>query len=162
MSHLALENAETALENVHDRVVQALPVVDYIVVVNSGNDEGWRVVFAVFLDALFLLLGLVPAAGTSFGFLVLHSLAQELNVAGGEEVEATVNIDNPLAGLGTLSSDESLVFSCFLDLVVDLGAAGSSPGPDLGTGLQTALICRVVGDSLQKICGGCLALFGAS
>jgi hypothetical protein len=57
-----LQNAETALENVHDGVVDAFPVVDDFVVVNTSDEEDWTVVLAGLVYALLLCLVRVPSS----------------------------------------------------------------------------------------------------
>jgi hypothetical protein len=57
-----LQNAETALENVHDGVVDAFPVVDDFVVVNTSDKEDWTVVLAGLVYALLLCLVSVPSS----------------------------------------------------------------------------------------------------
>ena len=60
-TYFALQSAETALEDVHDGIVDAFPVVDDFVVVNAGDYERWRVVFARLLYARLLCLLGVPS-----------------------------------------------------------------------------------------------------
>ena len=57
---LALQHAQAALEDVHDRVVDALPVVDGAVVMDASHEIDRTVVFAACPDAFRALLLSVP------------------------------------------------------------------------------------------------------
>lgn len=81
-----MQNAKTTLKDVHDGVVDALVVVDGLIAVDTCHDVD-RAVFLV----PSLLLGLL--------FFGLDDLLEELDVTGGEEVEATINVDDLLIGL---------------------------------------------------------------
>jgi hypothetical protein len=60
-----LQGTEAALEDIHNGVVDALPVVDNFVIVDAGYQENRTIVFASFLYAL--LLGLFGVPATLFG-----------------------------------------------------------------------------------------------
>jgi hypothetical protein len=112
-TYFALQDAEAALEDVHDGVVDAFPVIDDFVVVDSGDEEDGAVVFAGLFYALCLCLIGVPSAllgGFLFG---LCDEAEELNVAGGEEIPASVNVDDSLAGLDALALDQLVELALF-------------------------------------------------
>jgi len=104
--YLALQHAEPTLEDVHDRVVYAFPVVDNIIVVDAGNEEDRAVIRPGLCYSLCLGFFGVPAALTSCFLLGLCNQAQKLNVAGREEVEATIDVDNGLARPGASAEDE--------------------------------------------------------
>jgi hypothetical protein len=44
LAYLALEDAEAALVDVHDRVVDALPVIDNLIIMHSRDDECWSII----------------------------------------------------------------------------------------------------------------------
>jgi hypothetical protein len=63
LTYLALQHTQPAFEHVHDGKVDALPVVDDLVVMNSGDDKCRRVVFASIFYALLLRFLGVPSLG---------------------------------------------------------------------------------------------------
>jgi hypothetical protein len=70
-TYFALQDAETALEDVHDGVVDAFPVVDDFVVVDARNQEDRTIVFASLFYALLLGFFGVPAPLLGVGFFRL-------------------------------------------------------------------------------------------
>jgi hypothetical protein len=71
LTYFALKYAETALEDVHDREVNAFPVVYDFVIVDAGDYEGrWVVLACLFYARLFGFLG-VPSLGFSGGLFGL-------------------------------------------------------------------------------------------
>lgn len=60
-TYLALQNTETTLKNVHDWVIDTLPVVDDLVVMNACNEKHWAVVLARLVYTLLLSLFCIPA-----------------------------------------------------------------------------------------------------
>ena len=101
-----MQHTEPTLEDVHDRVIYAFPVVDNIIVVDAGNEEDRAVIRPGLCYSLFLGFFCVPAALTSCFLLGLCNQAQKLNMAGREEVEATVDVDNGLARPCASAADE--------------------------------------------------------
>lgn len=87
VAYSALENAETTLKHVHDGIVQALKVVDSLVVVHTSNDE--RLPSTLGLVSIFPL-----AASCRFLNLPLNNQLQEFDMPAAEKVEASINIDN--------------------------------------------------------------------
>jgi Na+-transporting methylmalonyl-CoA/oxaloacetate decarboxylase beta subunit len=117
-TYTALKNAETALKDVHDWVVQALPVVDDIVIMNTCDKIGRRIIFVILLQSLLDLFRFIPTTATGLGLLMLRNLAQERNVTGREEIEASININNALPRLGTFPVDQGLEKASLLDHMV--------------------------------------------
>jgi len=91
-TYLALQNAETTLKDVHDGIVDALVVVDGFVAVHTCNN----------IDRTVLL---VPSFLLGFLLFSLYDLLEEFDVASGEEVETTVNVDDLLIRLWRGSVD---------------------------------------------------------
>lgn len=124
--YLALQNAETALEDVHDGVVDALPMVDHLVVVDARNQKHGAVVLARAVHALLLGLVGVPSALPGRLFLCLRNVAQELDVARRKQIPAAVDVDDGLAGLDALAIDEFVELALFL--LDGLGSGGCGRG----------------------------------
>ena len=79
-AYLALQHAEAALEYIHNGEVDALPVIDHLVVVNAGNQEDWAIVFtSLFYPLLGGLIGVPPSFFCSILFR-LNDKSQELNM----------------------------------------------------------------------------------
>lgn len=102
-AYLALQYTQTALEDVHNREVDAFPVVDDFVVVDAGDYEGRRVVFAGLFDALLLRLFGEPSFGFRGGLLGLGDKSQELDMSRGEQVPSPIDVDDSLPGLYSLA-----------------------------------------------------------
>lgn len=95
--YLALQNAQSSLEDVHDRVVDAFPVVDCVVVMYTNNQIYRAVVFSRCGLSLRHLIIAVPAGDARRVLFSLDNLAKELDMAGCEEIEPSICIDGPLA-----------------------------------------------------------------
>ena len=74
-----MEYAETALENVHDGIVDALPLVDHPIFMNTHNNIRRGIIFALAQSLIDSLL-IKPAILARKLFLGKHNLAQKLNV----------------------------------------------------------------------------------
>lgn len=98
-----MQDAETALENVHDRVVYAFPVVDDFIVVDTGNEEDGAVVLTCLVYALFLRLVRVPSPFLGIFFFHLRDKAQEFDVTRGKQIPTSVYVNDPLARLHTFA-----------------------------------------------------------
>lgn len=105
-THLALQHAQAALVDVHDGVVDALPLVDDLVVVHAGDDKRRRVVAGRLALALGDRLGRVPAVGAGARLLGREDALQERNVAARKQVEAAVDVYHALADLRAAAGDE--------------------------------------------------------
>lgn len=124
-----MEDAETALEDVHDGVVDAFPVVDDFVVVDAGDEEDGAVVLARLFYALCLCFVGVPAALLGVFLFGLCDEAEELDVTGGEEVPASVDVDDLLPGLDALALDQLVKLAFFfLDRAQCRGGRGLADG----------------------------------
>ena len=99
VAYLALQYAQAALENIHDGVVDALPVVDDLVVVDACDQEDGTVVLARLGYPVCLCFLGVPPALLGCVLFRLGDLLQELDVAGREQVPPTVDVDYDLARL---------------------------------------------------------------
>jgi hypothetical protein len=161
-TYAALKNTETTFENVHDWVVQAFPMIDHVVIMDTCDNIGWCIVLSEVFQPLFNLVWLIPATFPALGLLKLCDFAQECDVTGGKEVEPPVNVDNFLPGFGSLSIDQRLEQASLLSDVIHLCGARAGPCPHLRPRLKTSLIRRIILDSLQKICSRSLALLRAS
>lgn len=133
LAYLALEDAETTLEGVHDGVVDALPLVDDIVLVDADDDIRWGIVLTLALALVDVLLR-VPAIGARQLLLLDDDTTQKLNMAAGEEIEATIDIHDTLAGLGAGALDQLTEGTLLLLRVGSLGRARGGPEPDVGAG----------------------------
>lgn len=145
---LALENTETTLENVHDGIVDSLPLVDDLVIMNTHNDIGRRIVFAL---ALALIDGLlrVPTLLSRKLLLLEKHLSEKLDVPAGEEVVSAIDVNDALAGLGARSLDQLAEDALFLLTVLSLGFPGSLPLPDVNAGGLARLVSGVELHALQ-------------
>lgn len=175
-AYLALQHAKTALKDIHDGEIDAFPVVDDFVVVDTSDHEcGW-VVLASLLYALLLgFLGVPPAV---FGgiLLALSNESQELDVSRREEIPASINVDDGLAGPDSLALDQlvelALLFldgvlgvggflaHCARALVVhrvarrcspELGRLRSMPVPHITAGRKACRVGGIVLDALQHL-----------
>lgn len=99
-TYLALKHAKSALKDVHDRVVDALPHVDNLVIVYPDHHKRRAVVLALALALVDGLLREPPVLAREL-LLRLQHPSQELDVAAAEQVVAAVHVDHPLAGLGS-------------------------------------------------------------
>ena len=90
-TYTTLENTESSLKNIHDGVVNALLVVDDLVVVDSSNDKDGTVVGAFAFPLIHRLLR-VPAVLPCQLLLGLCHHAQELDVPAREKIEAAVDV----------------------------------------------------------------------
>ena len=82
MTYAALQDAEPTLEDIHDRVVQSLPFVDHVVIVDSSNDIGGRVIFPRVFQSFLLLLWFIPTALFTFRLLVHKNLSKKFDMPG--------------------------------------------------------------------------------
>lgn len=157
-AYLALQHAETTLVNVHDGVVDALPRVDDVVVVNTDHDVGGTVVLSCGLLAL--VGGLVAEPVRPLGELVLleKDVAQEFNMAAREEVVSTVNVDDALTGQGTGALEELAEVTLFAGRSLRLGFEGRTPEPNLGAGSLGCFVGGIESEAVVHRPGGSLAL----
>lgn len=148
LTDLALENAETALKNVHDGIVDSLPLIDDLVIMNTHHDVGRRIILAL---ALALIDGLlrVPTLLSRKLLLLEKHLSEKLDVAAGEEVVSAIDVDDALAGLGTRSLDQLAEDTFFLLTVLGLGFPGGLPLPDIDAGGFARLVSGVELHALQ-------------
>lgn len=113
ISYLALQNTQSALEDVHDGVVDALPVVYDFVVMDASDEEHWAKVFSKLLYPLsFRFLG-VPASLPGSILLGPRHESQELDVSRREEIPTAVHIDNDLSRSRSLAFYELREFALF-------------------------------------------------
>lgn len=145
---LALEDAETALENVHDGIVDSLPLVDDLVIMDTNHDVGGGIVLAL---ALALIHGLlrVPALRPRELLLLEKHPSEELDVAAGEEVVSAIDVDDALAGPGSRSLDQLAEDALFLLAVLSLGFPRGLPLPDVDAGGLARLVSGVELHTLQ-------------
>lgn len=101
-----MQYAKTTLENVHDGVVDALPVIDDLVVVDACNDEDRTVIGTGLFNTLLGGFFRIPSTLSCCVLLGLSYETQELNMAGGKEVPATIDIDDCLTGSHALALNE--------------------------------------------------------
>jgi hypothetical protein len=114
VAYLALQYTQAALKDVHDGEVDAFPVVDDFVVVDAGDYEGRRVVFAGLFYALLLGLFGEPSFGFRGSLLSLGDEPQELDVAGRKQVPSSVDVDDSLPGLHSLALYELVELALLL------------------------------------------------
>ncbi|KAI6776437.1 hypothetical protein HG530_000382 [Fusarium avenaceum] len=126
-------NAETAFEDVHDGVVDSLPLVDHLVFVNTDYDVGRAVVLSLALSLVYGLFGEPAIFARDFIFLE-KDLAQELDVAAGEQIITAVNVHDALSRLGTGSLDKLSEATPFVLGVFGFGFLRRSPEMHLGAG----------------------------
>jgi Na+-transporting methylmalonyl-CoA/oxaloacetate decarboxylase beta subunit len=98
-------------------------MVDNIVIMDTCDNIGRSIVLPVVLQPLCNLVWLIPATLPALGLLELCNFAQERNVTGGKEVKSSVDINNPLPRLRSLSVDQRLEQASLLDFVVHLRGA---------------------------------------
>lgn len=147
-AYLALEDAETTLEGVHDRVVDALPLVDDIVLVDTDDDVRRGVVLTLALALVDILLR-VPAIGARQLLLLDNDTTEKLDVAAGEEIEATIDVHNALARLGAGALDQLAEGTLLLLRVGGLGRARGGPEPHVGAGGQAGGVGGVEAHALH-------------
>ena len=102
-AYLALKHAQSSLKDIHDGVVDAFPVVDDFVVVDACDQEHRPVILARLLYALCLCFFRIPTTTYSSLLFYLCDAAKELNVARGEQIPASIDVDNCLARLHALA-----------------------------------------------------------
>jgi len=116
IAYLALQYTQTALEDIHDREVDAFPVVDDFVVVDAGDYEGRRVVFARLFYALLLRLFGKPSFGFRGGLLGLGDEAEKFDMPRGKQVPSSIDVDDSLSRLHSLALYELVELALlFLD-----------------------------------------------
>lgn len=154
-THLALQNAKTALKDVHDGVVDSLPLVDHLVGVHTDDDKGGRVILAIVaglagVDGLLLEPAMLPRV------LLLsdHHLSQKLNVATREEIKASIHVDDPLTSLRASWLDERPRVSpqtCAGDDILELVLAVGRlrPDPDVSPRCLSRLVGGVQPHTIQ-------------
>jgi hypothetical protein len=101
----ALDNAQAALDEVHDWVVDAFVVVDHFVCVDTCDDVCGAVVFPMVVFALGFGFGIEPAALFAKFGLEFGDGLQECDVPAAEEVEAAVYVDNSLSWARSVARD---------------------------------------------------------
>lgn len=88
-------------------------MVDDFVVVDAGDEEDGAVVLAGLFYARCLCFVGVPAALLGAFLFGLCDEAEELDVARGEQIPASVDIDDLLAGLDALALDQLVELALF-------------------------------------------------
>ena len=136
-TNLALQHAETALVNVHNRVVDTLPLVDHLIIVHARNDKRRWVVARGLALALGDRFGLVPAVGARALLFCLEHVLEEGNVAARKQVEAAVHVDHALADLRAAALDK------LAQPAGGIGGRGILPEPHVDAGVLGCLVGRV-------------------
>ena len=70
MTYAALKGTESTLKNVHDGIVKPFPFIDYIVIMDTSDDIGWRVIFAEVFAPFFCLFQVIPTTLVTFFLFV--------------------------------------------------------------------------------------------
>ena len=112
-AYFALEDAEAALKRVHNGVVNAFPVVNDFVFVNTGNKKEGTIVYACLGDTVLLCFFSVPACRCRSCFLRLGDVSEELDMTRREQIPTTIDVDNLLAGLDAFTLDELVKSALF-------------------------------------------------
>lgn len=148
--YLALQNAETALEGVHDGVVDSLPLIDDLVLVHAYYDIRGGIIFTLAETLIYGLLG-EPTILTSELFFLEEDLAQEFDVSTGEEIISSININDALAGLRSGSLNKLPETAPFLLTLLRLSDLRRLPEEHLGAGCFARSICRIQLHALQHL-----------
>lgn len=98
-----LKNAEPALKDVHDGVINALPAVDHFVVMHASHNEDGSII-GPFPFSLIDGLLRIPAILPGQVLLCLGHRAKEFDMAAGKEIKPTVDINDSLARLWPLAA----------------------------------------------------------
>jgi hypothetical protein len=70
-TYSALKDTETPLKNVHDRIIESLPVVDHIIIMDAGNDISRGIIFTKVAKSPVDLFRVIPSPLAAFQLLKL-------------------------------------------------------------------------------------------
>ncbi|OAF59687.1 hypothetical protein VC83_03896 [Pseudogymnoascus destructans] len=131
----ALQHAQPALIDIHDRVINPLPPINRLVIMHPRHHKRRSIIPPPPrpLKRSFLV---IPALLAPARFLGLNNTAQELNVARGEEIKAPVDVDDALPGLRLEARAERAECSFFFGGIVFARAGGGGPEPDVCAGVE--------------------------
>ena len=128
-TYFTLQHAESAFKNVHNGIINPLPMINHLIVMDTRNQKHGPIVPTRLLYALLLrFLGIPPPLFSTLLFRRRNE-PQKLNVARGKEIPAAVDIHDSLTRFHALALDQLVELALFLlDGTESRGRGGGADG----------------------------------